>query len=416
MVEHENRKYESQMRYGQRTEEMVHQRKTERSERDRKLQMRNQIVADNLAASNKDQATAMALKEEQRLAKDVAKIDAKDAERLKQKKDERAAMHQSISASNQSMIGLKKQREQDERQLCMNQLQMDKNADGLFMEETKVKAQKTKENNIQVSKFNANMASQKQAHLQQLKREEHEAEARNAEQTAMEEKQFQQRVQHDLHKASEKLQKKRGELQNLQLSNKKTTHLPPISKERLTVKGQTCLSSSPDDSEVQVPSTIAPYPCLPPISKAVNNPLTAKVPATGGRRDRPPPDRRHLSPDTSQPTPKRGRPKIEKEPQSGRSPPDYRYLSADTFQPMPRRGRPKTEKEPQSGRSPPDYTYLSADTFQPMPRRGRPKKKRQLQRHNVEQPSEHRCPRYNVKPHPPPLGYKYVNKRRNKMK
>uniref|UniRef100_A0A3B4TJ30 Trichohyalin-plectin-homology domain-containing protein n=1 Tax=Seriola dumerili TaxID=41447 RepID=A0A3B4TJ30_SERDU len=180
----------------------LQQRKNDQAEKFRKRQIPIEIATDKLAVTVKEQVASAALAEETKLSKEVAEQDAKTAKQLKEKEEKNAAMLKSTAAQREAKIQEKKQMEKAEQKSNQDWLQAHKKSNRLFQEEQKQKAQKNLEDNIKHRDFNATMTAEKCARVEQLKRQDHEATVKEAEQTAKKKEQLQQYVQCELHKAA----------------------------------------------------------------------------------------------------------------------------------------------------------------------------------------------------------------------
>ncbi|XP_035531841.1 uncharacterized protein LOC118338671 [Morone saxatilis] len=210
------------------SEQKLLQRKTEQVERFRRLQVPKQIVYDQLAASKKKQATAVALMEEQRMY--VVEREAELAKQKKEREETRAAELQSVSAHRKTVIKDKELKKKAEQQRSVGFLQAAKEADRLSLAEEKLKAQKIREERLKADKVNVSLAAEKHGNLQQQKRDQFSAETR-PEPTAVKGSHLQQDVQPEHKKLGRK------QLQRLQLSDEDPNKialghvlLPPISK------------------------------------------------------------------------------------------------------------------------------------------------------------------------------------------
>ena len=197
MMEKERKRVESQV------EEKQQQRKKEQAEKFRKRQIQIEIAAGKLAVRMKEQAATEALREQETLSKKLAEQHAREAKQQKEKEEKRAAMLKSISAHREAKIQEKKQKEKAERKSNLEWLQAQRESDRLFLQEEKQKAQTAREKQIEYRDFNVALVAKRRAMAEQLKREEHEAAVKNAEEAAESEKQLQQYIQSEIHKAAE---------------------------------------------------------------------------------------------------------------------------------------------------------------------------------------------------------------------
>lgn len=135
-------------------------------------------------------------------------------------------MLRSISAHQLNMIREKEMKKKATHQRGVAQLQAAIEADRLALEESKLAAQKSREEHVRLN-LNISLAVEKQARLQQRKQEEYAAAMKNAEEAAVRET-FLQPLLHEKHKIAEELRSKRQKLLEDELSFRKPLCLPPI--------------------------------------------------------------------------------------------------------------------------------------------------------------------------------------------
>ncbi|XP_059184204.1 trichohyalin-like [Centropristis striata] len=186
-------------------EEKLQRKKAEEAERLRKKQIEKEIILENRARLEKEKAAIAAVREEQRLAMDLAKREAELARRQMEKELNKAAMLQSISTHRQGKILEKRQKESEERRRSEDWLEAQKEGERLFLAGEKLKFEKIREENIKLHNFNASLAAEKHARLQQVEREDREAAVRNAGQAVFREKQVRHYILHDLSNAADNL-------------------------------------------------------------------------------------------------------------------------------------------------------------------------------------------------------------------
>ncbi|XP_035851070.1 caldesmon-like [Sander lucioperca] len=185
-------------------EEKLRQKKSDEAEKFKKLQVPKQIVNEKLAVSKKKQAATSTHKQVEKLSKATVEQDAKVAKQQKDKEENRAAMLKSIFAYRDKKAQEKEQNKKEEQQSKLDWFQAKKASDRLFLEEKKQKAKRNTDNKINCRDINATITAEKHARLKQLKREDRDAAQKQAEQIAEKDKQVQQYVQRELHKAADK--------------------------------------------------------------------------------------------------------------------------------------------------------------------------------------------------------------------
>ncbi|KAK5920782.1 hypothetical protein CgunFtcFv8_024551 [Champsocephalus gunnari] len=168
-----------------------------RKEKEKELfseaQMRREWTMNKLAVTQQEKTDD----EDQRIAKAVAEQDEKLAQRKREEDEKKAAMLESITAHREFMQENKEQKDKTTKQSMMGTLQAMKEADRIFEEKQKMKAQKIRADERNAQEFNATEMAKKGVKLQQRKREEQEFQEDYAEVIAKEEHLFQQ-YSHDL--------------------------------------------------------------------------------------------------------------------------------------------------------------------------------------------------------------------------
>lgn len=180
--------------------------KTGQAEWSRKLQIPRDIVTSKLAAIKQEQATSRTLREEAKFLREVSENNNKVRTQRMNKEEKRAAMLKSISAHRQIKIQEKERKRKAEKQESKDWLMSQKQLDKLFLEQQKQKAKATKDFCIKYNEANATLMDENRAHLEQVKREEHEAEEKDAEQIAKKDKEYHQYFLSALQKAAESKQ------------------------------------------------------------------------------------------------------------------------------------------------------------------------------------------------------------------
>ncbi|XP_068428812.1 cilia- and flagella- associated protein 210 [Clinocottus analis] len=180
-------------------QKMMKLQKVKEKELFREAQIQREIVKSMLVDSQRGRSE----REEQRIMKAVAEQEAKKAQRQIEEEEKRAAMLESITAHRELVRQEKEQRDRSTKQNTRDTLQAKIEADRIFSEKQKLKAQRMKEDRRRLQDFNVTLMAEKSARHQQLRREQHEFEEKNAELDAEEEKQFQQYSQHIIRAATE---------------------------------------------------------------------------------------------------------------------------------------------------------------------------------------------------------------------
>ncbi|XP_023259287.1 coiled-coil domain-containing protein 173 [Seriola lalandi dorsalis] len=180
-------------------QKMMKLRRDKETELFREAQMQREKIMNKLTVAQQDQSVS----EEQRIAKAVAERDAKQAQRHREEEEKRTAMLKSITAHREFMRREKEQRDKVAQQTTRDMLQAKKEADRIFSEKQQLKAQRIREDERKLQDFNATQMAAKMARHQNLRRDEHEFQAKNAYLVAEEENQFQQYSQHVISAAAE---------------------------------------------------------------------------------------------------------------------------------------------------------------------------------------------------------------------
>ncbi|XP_054643643.1 cilia- and flagella- associated protein 210 [Dunckerocampus dactyliophorus] len=167
-------------------EKMVKLRRDKEQELLKEVQNRREKIMDKLAMAQQEQTE----QQEQRLAKAVAEQDAKRMQQQWEEEERRAAMMKSITAHREHMVQEKESDDSMRKEKERAALQAKKEADRIFSEEQKLKAQNTRQELQKLQGFNACQMVEKQARRQQVRRAEHGFEAKNLELLAEEEKAF----------------------------------------------------------------------------------------------------------------------------------------------------------------------------------------------------------------------------------
>uniref|UniRef100_A0A665VHL9 Trichohyalin-plectin-homology domain-containing protein n=2 Tax=Echeneis naucrates TaxID=173247 RepID=A0A665VHL9_ECHNA len=180
-------------------QKMMTLRKAREAELLREAQMHREKIMNKLAVTQQEQAVS----DEQRIAKAVAERDAKQAQQQKEEAAKRAAMLKAIAAHRQFKRQEKEQKDKVEQQTMRDVLLAKKEADRIFSEKQQLKAQRTLEQEKTVQDFNATQMVAKMARHQQVRKEEHEFEAKIGCIVAEEENKFHQYSQQVINAASD---------------------------------------------------------------------------------------------------------------------------------------------------------------------------------------------------------------------
>ncbi|KAK2828863.1 hypothetical protein Q5P01_019897 [Channa striata] len=172
----------------------IQQRQNEQAQKFRKHQLLVENVRANLGAKLKEQAAAIAQKEEKNLLQSLAKQDALVAKQQKEEDERRAAMANAIAAYRERAIQQKKQKEQDERKSSLQWLQVQKEDDRRFSQEEALKAQRARESLLKCREANEILIAQKRARADKLEMEEYEAQLRYEQQLAERDEEIEQYI------------------------------------------------------------------------------------------------------------------------------------------------------------------------------------------------------------------------------
>uniref|UniRef100_A0A3Q1JH09 Trichohyalin-plectin-homology domain-containing protein n=1 Tax=Anabas testudineus TaxID=64144 RepID=A0A3Q1JH09_ANATE len=184
-------------------EEKLLQRTNDQAEKFKKRQVPIKIAMEKLAVRMKEQAAAQARKEEVKFLKEVAEQDAEEAERLREKEEKKAAMIKSIAAHREAAVQEKKKKEEAQQKSNLDWFVAQRESDRLFRQKQKQKAQRIRENQSECRRANDTMTTEKSALAELLKKQEQDYAVKSAEQADGREKQLQQYIQQELHKAVE---------------------------------------------------------------------------------------------------------------------------------------------------------------------------------------------------------------------
>ncbi|XP_067345211.1 trichohyalin-like [Channa argus] len=164
-------------------ENKIQQKQNDQVEKFRNLQLLIENGTDKLETASCS-LTAKVQKTEDVISCALAKQDALVAKQEKDEEEKRAAMIQSIAAHRERVIQERKQKEQAERKSNLDWLEAQKEADRQFRQDEALKAQRAREAAIECEKVNKILIAQQRAYAEKLKREECEAELRNAKRLA----------------------------------------------------------------------------------------------------------------------------------------------------------------------------------------------------------------------------------------
>lgn len=132
----------------------------------RNRQRRQDLVADQLAAM-KEELVASAIEDmEWKYVKATIKREAEQTKWMRLAEDKKLAMFKAIAAHRQSKMEELKMKEELERQIDLKDLQDNKDADRLFLEESERKAQLAREENIRFHNLNRAVGAKHRAFLE----------------------------------------------------------------------------------------------------------------------------------------------------------------------------------------------------------------------------------------------------------
>ncbi|KAI4793382.1 hypothetical protein KUCAC02_032757 [Chaenocephalus aceratus] len=188
-------------------EELLQQRKQEKSEQLKMRQIPKDIVKDQLAAAKKRQAAQRIQREEVRLSKEVAEADAKVRKQQKDVKEKRAAAQKSIATHRMETHRGKEQKEKEEKKNSLDWLHQLKQLDRLSEEQSNREVYLKRQTNIKHQEDLLSDAAKNKALRQQKIREELHAAREMERQIAEGENQIQQYMQQETmhHPAAQRL-------------------------------------------------------------------------------------------------------------------------------------------------------------------------------------------------------------------
>ncbi|XP_076025999.1 cilia- and flagella- associated protein 210-like [Genypterus blacodes] len=163
-----------------------------RKEKETELFMEGQRIRDRIADKLTVKQQTQTVREEERIAQAVAERDAKEAHEQRVKEEKMAAELKSITAHREAVMQEKKQRDKIAQQAEQDTAQARKEADGIFSEKQKLKAEKIRQDGKASLDYCVTQMVAKLARSDGLKREDRELKAMNAELLAEEETEFQQ--------------------------------------------------------------------------------------------------------------------------------------------------------------------------------------------------------------------------------
>ncbi|XP_053296325.1 cilia- and flagella- associated protein 210 [Pleuronectes platessa] len=167
-------------------QKMMKLRKEKETELFREVQRQREGLMKKLT----DQQQEQTVNEDQRIAKAVAEQEARREQQLREEEEKRAAGSRSIAEHRELMRQETEQRDKEEQQRSRDMQVAKKEADSIFCEKEKAKAQRIREDLKKIQDCNSKRMAAKAARQQQLRREEEEFEARTRALLAEEEKQF----------------------------------------------------------------------------------------------------------------------------------------------------------------------------------------------------------------------------------
>ncbi|KAK2839774.1 hypothetical protein Q5P01_013514 [Channa striata] len=180
-------------------QKMMKLRKDKETELFREAQKQRESIMNKLTMKQREQMVS----EDERIAKAVAEWDAKQAQQQREEDEKRTAMIKSIAAHRELMRKEKEQMDKIAQQNSRDAFEAKKEADRIFNEKQQLKAEWIRDNNRKLQDFNVKLMATKISKNQQLRKDEHEFEAKNAELFAKEENQFQLYSQHIIQAAAE---------------------------------------------------------------------------------------------------------------------------------------------------------------------------------------------------------------------
>ncbi|XP_040057301.2 cilia- and flagella- associated protein 210 [Gasterosteus aculeatus] len=168
-------------------QKMIKLRKDKERELFGEAQLHKEEIMNKLVVSQQGKTA----REEQRTAKARAEQEAKQEQQQREEEQKKADMMESIAAHRELVRKEKEQRDKSTKQDTRDTLEAKKEADRIFSEKQQLKAQRMREDERKLQDFRVAQTAKRAARHQQLRREDHELAARNAELTAEEEDQFQ---------------------------------------------------------------------------------------------------------------------------------------------------------------------------------------------------------------------------------
>nr|XP_040057301.1 coiled-coil domain-containing protein 173 [Gasterosteus aculeatus aculeatus] len=168
-------------------QKMIKLRKDKERELFGEAQLHKEEIMNKLVVSQQGKTA----REEQRTAKARAEQEAKQEQQQREEEQKKAEMMESIAAHRELVRKEKEQRDKSTKQDTRDTLEAKKEADRIFSEKQQLKAQRMREDERKLQDFRVAQTAKRAARHQQLRREDHELAARNAELTAEEEDQFQ---------------------------------------------------------------------------------------------------------------------------------------------------------------------------------------------------------------------------------
>nr|XP_033957565.1 trichohyalin-like [Pseudochaenichthys georgianus] len=188
-------------------EELLQQRKQEKSEQLKMRQIPKDIVKDQLAAAKKKEAAQRIQREEVKLSKEVAEADAKVIKQQKDLKEKRAAAQKSIATHRMETHRGKEEKEREEKKNSLDWYHQLKQLDRLSEEQSNREVYLKRQTNIKHQEDLLSDAAKNKALRQQEIREELHAAREMEKQIAEGENQIQQYMEQESahHPAAQRL-------------------------------------------------------------------------------------------------------------------------------------------------------------------------------------------------------------------
>ncbi|XP_035030936.2 protein CFAP210 [Hippoglossus stenolepis] len=161
-----------------------------RKEKETELFREAQRQKEGLMKKLTDQQQEQTVNEDQRIAKAVAEQEARREQQLREEEEKRTEVLKSITEHRQLMRQETEQRDKEDQQRSRDTHVAKKEADRIFCEKQKAKAQRIREDLRKIQDCNSTRMAAKAARQQHLRREEEEFEAKTRDLMAEEEKQF----------------------------------------------------------------------------------------------------------------------------------------------------------------------------------------------------------------------------------